>query len=173
MQPSLIYQKIHTIRGLSVMMDYDLAELYETETRVLKQAVNRNIERFPGDFMFQLTKDEHQTLRSQVVILNKPAGRGQHSKYLPYAFTEHGVAMLSSVLKNERAIQANIFIIRTFVLSRQFALSYSELTKEIKSLEKKYDQSFQEVFKALEYLLKQKSNEEDFTARTRIGFKKS
>jgi hypothetical protein len=104
----LIASKIYLIRDTKVMLDKDLAELYGVETRVLKQAVRRNIDRFPADFMFELTKDENQSLRSQNVTLK----RGQHSKYLPFAFTEHGVLMLSSVLKSERAIQVNIYPVK-------------------------------------------------------------
>jgi hypothetical protein len=104
----LIASKIYLIRGIKVMLDRDLAELYGVETKVLKQAVRRNIDRFPDDFMFTLIKDEYQSLRSQNVTLK----RGQHSKYLPFAFTEHGVLMLSSVLKSERAVQVNIYPVK-------------------------------------------------------------
>ena len=104
----LIASKIYFIRNMKVMLDRDLAELYEVETKALKQAVRRNIDRFPADFMFELTKDEYQSLRSQIVTLK----RGQHSKYAPFAFTEHGVLMLSSVLNSERAIQVNIYPVK-------------------------------------------------------------
>jgi hypothetical protein len=104
----LIASKIYLIRGIKVMLDRDLAELYGVETKVLKQAVRRNIDRFPDDFMFTLIKDEYQSLRSQNVTLK----RGQHSKYLPFAFTEHGVLMLSSVLNSERAVQVNIYPVK-------------------------------------------------------------
>lgn len=104
----LIASKIYLIRDTKVMLDKDLAELYGVETKVLKQAVRRNIDRFPTDFMFELTKNEYQALRSQIVTLK----RGQHSKYAPFAFTEHGVLMLSSVLKSERAIQVNIYPVK-------------------------------------------------------------
>lgn len=169
MQLSVIQNKIFEIRGHKVMLDFDLAEIYEVETRVLKQAVKRNINRFPSDFMFELTRTEYNFLRSQIVTLEK--GRGRYSKYLPYAFTEQGVAMLSSVLNSERAIQVNIVIIRTFVLIRQSALSYGELSAKIKKLEKKYNKNFSEIFKALEYLIAEKKNEDDLRSRTRIGFK--
>ena len=118
MLPTLIIQqKIYVIRGEQVMLDSDLAEMYGMETRALKQAVRRNINRFPSDFMFQLTKEEYDSLRSQIVTLKK--GRGQHSKYLPYAFTEQGVAMLSSILNSDTAIEVNIAIMRTFVAVRR------------------------------------------------------
>ena len=122
MLPTLIIQeKIHIIRGEKVMLDYDLAEMYGMETRTLKQAVRRNINRFPPDFMFELTKEEHVSLSSQFVTLK--TGRGQHSKYLPFAFTEQGVAMLSSILNSETAIEVNIAIMRTFVAVRQLVTS--------------------------------------------------
>ncbi|MDP3582958.1 MAG: ORF6N domain-containing protein [Ignavibacteria bacterium] len=111
-----ISTKIHLVRGEKILLDSDLANLYGVETRTLNQAVTRNISRFPADFMFRLTKDEYASLRSQIVILK----RGEHSKYLPSAFTEQGVAMLSSVLKSERAVQVNIAIMRAFVQMRKF-----------------------------------------------------
>ncbi len=155
MQLSVIQNKIHEIRGIKVMLDFDLAEMYEVETRVLKQAVKRKITRFPADFMFELTRPEYNFLRSQIVILEK--GRGKYSKYLPYAFTEQGVAMLSSVLNSEKAIQLNIIIIRTFVLVRQHLLNYEELQGKIKKLEKKYNKSFNDIYKVLELLLNDKN----------------
>jgi hypothetical protein len=129
----IITQKIIEIRGHKVLLDFDLAELYNTETRILKQAVRRNSNRFPEDFMFELTEDEWISLRSQIVTLK--TGRGQHSKYLPFAFTEQGVAMISSVLNNERAIEINIAIMRSFVSLRKFALTYEELTKRVTEIE--------------------------------------
>jgi hypothetical protein len=171
MEVSVIQNKIYEIRGHKVMIDYDLAAMYEVETKMLKRAVNRNEERFPADFMFQLTKQEYDSLRYQIGTLEKGQGRGRYSKYLPYAFTEQGVAMLSSVLNSEKAVQVNIIIIRTFVLIRQAALSYTELSEKIKKLEKKYNKNFKEIFKALEYLIAEKQQEEDFKNRTRIGFK--
>lgn len=157
---------------MKVMLDYDLAAMYEVETKQLKRAVNRNAGRFPPDFMFQLTRTEYNALRHQTGTLEKGQGRGKYSKYLPYAFTEQGVAMLSSVLNSEKAIQVNIIIIRTFVLIRQFALTYKELQEKITKLEKKHNKDFKEVFRALEFLVQKKTNEEDFKNRERIGFKK-
>ena len=133
MEIEVIQNKIFEIRGYKVMLDFDLAELYQTETKVLKQAVRRNLNRFPSDFMFELTKIELNSLRSQIVTLKN--GRGQHSKYMPFAFTEQGVAMLSSVLNNDKAIDINIAIMRTFVTIRQFTLSYSELKNRIEEIE--------------------------------------
>ena len=108
-----IERKIFIIRGQKVMLDSDLADLYEVEIRILVRNVKRNLERFPEDFMMQLTNDEHDSLRSQFGILKK--GRGQHRKYAPYVFTEQGVAMLSSVLRSKRAVQVNVEIMRAFV----------------------------------------------------------
>jgi hypothetical protein len=146
-----IEKAILLIRGQKVMLDADLAELYGVETRVLVQAVKRNLERFPEDFMFQLNKDDVDFLTSQIVTLKK--GRGQHSKYLPYAFTEQGVAMLSSVLRSQRAIQVNIEIMRAFIRLRQMLASHVELARKLDALEKKYDAQFKQVFEAIRQLM--------------------
>jgi hypothetical protein len=148
------------------MLDFDLAEMYEVETKVLKQAINRNKKRFPSDFMFILTQKEFQSLRSQIVT-SKRGG----TRYLPYAFTEQGVAMLSSILNSERAIQVNIVIIRTFVLIRQVAMANKELYEKILKLEKKYNKNFREIFRALECLITEKKNEQEQKNREQIGFK--
>jgi ORF6N domain len=145
-----IERKIYLVRGHKVMFDSDLADLYEVPVRVLNQAVKRNINRFPEDFMFQLTKEE-ESLRSQIVTLNK--GRGHHRKYLPYAFTEQGVAMLSSVLNSERAVQVNIAIMRAFVKLREMIVSHKDLAKQLNALEKKYDAQFKVVFDAIRELM--------------------
>ncbi len=148
----IIKTKIHNIRGKQVMLDSDLAELYDVETRILNQAVKRNIERFPEDFMFQLTNEE--SLRSHFVTLNK--SRGQHRKYLPYAFTEQGVAMLSSVLRSMKAIEVNIKIMRAFVAMRNFLLKNKDVFNRLDNLERKQieyqiktDKNFEEIFGAL------------------------
>ena len=146
-----IEKTILVIRRQKVMLDADLAELYGVPTRALVQAVKRNIERFPADFMFQLNKEEADSLRSQIVTLKK--GRGQHSKYLPYAFTEQGVAMLSSVLHSPRAIQVNIEIMRAFIRLRQMMASHTELARKLDALEKKYDAQFKSVFEAIRRLM--------------------
>ena len=130
------------------MLDQDLAELYGVKTKALKQAVRRNIKRFPPDFMFELTKEENQILRSQNVTLK----RGQHSKHLPFAFTEQGVAMLSSVLNSERAIQVNILIMRAFTRLRQMLSTHEELKGKIEAMERKYDEQFRVVFDAIKQL---------------------
>ena len=137
------------LRGQKVMLDRDLAELYGVATRVLKQAVRRNIKRFPPDFMFELTRQENQSLRSQNVTLK----RGQHSKYLPFAFTEQGVAMLSSVLNSQRAIDVNIEIMRAFVRLRQMLSAHKDLGRKLAALEKKYDDQFKTVFEAIAELM--------------------
>lgn len=130
MELQIIKDKIFEIRGNNVMLDYDLAEMYHVETKNLKRAVRRNIERFPDDFMFELTKEEYDFLRCNFGTIDKP-GRGQHIKYLPFAFTEQGVAQLSSVLNSPLAIQVNISIIRAFVELRRYALGYAELNRKL------------------------------------------
>jgi len=171
MQPQLIESKIYSIRGQKVMMDFDLAELYETETKVLKQTVRRNWERFPEDFMFQLSKEEFESLRSHFVTSNRRGG----TRYMPFAFTEQGVAMLSGVLKTPKAVQVNIAIMRAFVAIRQFALNYAELTQRIAEIEKrldKNDESLTDVFQAIHFLLQKDSEETEQKNRRKIGFKK-
>lgn len=148
-----IATKILYLRGEKVLLDSDLALLYGIETRVLKQSVRRNIGRFPGDFLFELSSEEWVALRSQNVTLEK--GRGEHSKYPPFAFTEQGVAMLSGILNSPRAIETNIAIMRTFVALRRLMQSNKELASKIKLLEKKYDQRFKIVFDTIQQLIKQ------------------
>lgn len=137
----IIERKIYLIRGHKVMLSTDLAELYEVEPRVLLQSVKRNIERFPSDFMFQLDYQEFTNLKSQIVISSWGGLRK-----LPYAFTENGVAMLSSVLNIERAVKVNIEIMRAFVSLRKMLASNVELSRKLASLEKKYDAQFRVVF---------------------------
>jgi len=146
------------------MLDYDLAALYEVETRVLNQAVKRNIRRFPVDFMFQLNKNEWETLMSQFVI-SKTEKRGGTQK-LPYAFTEQGLAMLSGILNSDKAIDVNIAIMRAFVLIRQYALTYKELTDKLKEIEGK----FTDVYEAINYLLDKDKLQVEQKQRKRIGF---
>ncbi len=142
MEIQIIQSKIHMLRGQRVILDFDLAELYEVPTKALNQAVKRNIVRFPDDFMCQLSLDEWQNLRSQFVTSNSNrsqivTGSQKHreGKSLPYAFSEQGVAMLSSVLRSEKAIQVNIAIVRTFIELRQYARSFSELAEKVGQLE--------------------------------------
>jgi hypothetical protein len=158
-----IANRIILIRGHKVMLDRDLAELYQVETRVLTQAVRRNIKRFPDDFMFVLKDREFSLLMSQSVI-SKNTGRGGTRKP-PMAFTEQGVAMLSSVLKSERAIEVNIAIMRAFVEMRQMLATHKDLKKKIEAMESKYDEQFQVVFEAIRQLL-----EEDEKPKRKIGF---
>lgn len=144
--------KILIIRGRRVMLDSDLAKLYGVPVKAFNQAIKRNIKRFPGDFMFRLSWEEVESSRSQFVTLK----RGQNIKYLPYAFTEHGVAMLSSVLNSERAIQVNILIMRAFTKLREILLTHKDLAVKIEALEKKYaehDQTIKEIFRAIRQLL--------------------
>ncbi len=169
MQLDVIQKKIYELRGQRIMLDFDLAELYETETKILKQAVKRNISRFPEDFMFELTRDEYLFLRSQFVTLEK--GRGRYSKYLPFAFTEQGVAMLSSVLKSNKAVEVNISIMRAFVFIRQYALSHKDLTDQLKKLERKYNRKFNDIYEAINYLLQKDKQDNQQKTRKQIGYK--
>ena len=146
---SMIERKIYLVRGKRVMLDVDLADLYGVETRALTQAIKRNISRFPEDFMYQLNKEEGELLRSQFVTSKGRGGR----RYLPYVFTEQGVAMLSSVLNSERAVQVNIQIMRAFTKLREMLSSNVELKRKIEDMERKYDQQFKVVFDAIKKLL--------------------
>ena len=157
-----IEKAILLIRGQKVMLDRDIAELYGVETRALKQAVRRNIKRFPGDFMFELTKEEFENWRSQFVTSNRDK---MGLRYRPMAFTEQGVAMLSSVLKSERAIEVNIAIMRTFVQLRQMLTTHKDLARKLMTLEKKYDEEFKIVFEAIHELMTPPEK-----PRSKIGF---
>lgn len=161
----LITNKIHFIRNQKVMLDYDLAVLYEIETKVLKQAVRRNIIRFPDDFMFELTEEEYKSLRSQIVTLEK--GRGKYSKYLPFAFTEQGIAMLSSILNSEKAIKINIAIMRTFVLLRNSILSLEEISKKVEDIENQLP----DIYKILNFLMDKNQQNTTTNDRPKIGYK--
>ena len=160
----IIGNMIYILRGHKVMLDYDLASLYGIETKYLKRAVRRNIERFPSDFLFELTAKEYESLRCQFGTLK----RGQHSKYQLYAFTEQGVAMLSSVLNTKRAIQVNIAIMRTFIKLREMIATHKGMKRKIDDMEKKYDKQFKVVFTALKELLGKPKDIEK--AKSRIGF---
>ena len=166
----VIERKIYELRGEKVMLDFDLAELYGVVTKVLNQAVRRNIERFPEeDFMFQLSKEEWNVLRSQIVTLEQ--GKGRYPKYLPYAFTEYGATMLASILRSEKAVKMNIVIIRAFIALRRSAMNYKEMADKLLQLEKQYNKQFTDVYQALDFLIKKKTKEEAFNQRRRIGFK--
>ena len=164
MELQIIQNRIFEIRGQRVMLDSHLAELYEVETRVLNQAVSRNSARFPSDFMFQLTDNEYEILTSQIVIAKKDNRGGRRS--LPYVFTEQGVAMLSSVLRSEKAIGINIAIMRAFVAIRQNLSIYKELKAQIEALESTSDQRFKDVYEALDLLIEDRN----FNNRNKIGF---
>ena len=152
------------------MLDMDLAKIYEVETRALKQAVRRNLDRFPEDFMFQLTKEEWSILRSQIVTLE--VGKGNHPKFLPFAFTEQGVAMLSAVLNSQRAVNASIAIMRAFVMIRQWALTYQELSDKLSDLEKLHNQKFNDIDQVLKYLLQKDHSKTQQVQREQLGYKK-
>src|SRR5690606_40114429 len=164
MQLTTIQNKIYEVRGQSVMFDFDLAELYEVETRVLKQSVRRNRNRFPQDFMFELTEAEINQMVSQNVIPSKSYLGGAS----PFAFTEHGVLMLSSVLNTEKAVQTNILIMRVFVQIRNFALNYKELSEKLKQLESKYDKSFNDIYRAIHYLIEKENQIGRASCRERV-----
>ena len=149
--PEVIERRILFIRGQKVMLDAHLADLYEVSTKRLNQQMRRNKKRFPKDFMFQLTKQENNTLRMHFATLKM--GRGQHGKYLPHVFTEQGVAMLSSVLNSERAVMVNIEIIRAFVRLRKLLATQKGLAYKLEKLERKYDEQFRVVFQAIRQLM--------------------
>lgn len=160
----IIERRIFSIRGHRVMISPDLAELYGVEPKVLTQAVMRNLKRFPHDFMFQLSKEEYETvkpLRSQNVTLK----RGSHAKYLPYAFTEQGVAMLSAVLNSDRAIETSIAIMKAFVRLRELMSTHKDLARKLDEMEMKYDHQFKVVFDAIRQLMKPVEK-----TKSRIGF---
>lgn len=162
LQETSISNQIYFIRGEQIMLDFDLAQLYGVETKRLKEAVKRNIERFPEDFMFELTPTEWENLRTQIASSSWGGIR-----YMPYAFTEQGVAMLSGILRSERAVEVNIAIMRTFVQLRKLMGSNKELAKKIESLERKYDEQFQAVFAVIKKLIQQEGK-----PRKMIGFNK-
>jgi phage regulator Rha-like protein len=183
----MIQNRIYEMRGERVMLDYDLADLYEVEIRTLNQSVKRNSKRFPKDFMFQLTKEESEglrlqnetlessnSLRSQFVIL-KTSSRGQHRKFMPYAFTEQGVAMLSGILNSDKAINMNIAIMRAFVEIRRILLKESNLAEQIKQIKNhlgEHDTQLNQIYDAMENLLDEKAGQRKWNERQRIGFRK-
>ena len=167
MELEAIKQSIHEIRGQKVILDFELAKMYQVETKRLKESVRRNIRRFPEDFMFELSTEEWVILRTQFAT---SSWGGQ--RYNPYAFTEQGVAMLSSVLNSEIAIDINIAIVRAFVMIRQFALTYQELNEKLIALEKKHNQKFTDIDQVLNYLIKKDQQVIQQTARKQVGYKK-
>lgn len=193
MQAQFIQQKIFEIRGQKVMLDFDLAALYEVETKVFNQAVRRNIESFPEDFMFRLTSKEWSSMRSQIVTSyiqtteNQSANSSQfvissqkkrRKDLLPYAFTEHGVTMLASILKSPIARKMNIAIVRAFIALRKFAIQYKDILEQLDGLREKiggHDAQLNQIYEALESMLDKKTDEENklkaWENRKRIGFK--
>ncbi|WP_368235525.1 ORF6N domain-containing protein [Bacteroides caccae] len=167
MDLQIIQNKIFEVRSCRVMLDYHLAELYQVETRALKQAVKRNIERFPSDFMFVLTQEEANLLLSIGVSQNMIPPDYNFGVAMPMAFTEQGVAMLSSVLRSKVAIEVNISIMRAFVLMRQMAIGYEELSRRIEELEVSTDAQFNELYQALTQLLSQSKQQKE---RRPVGF---
>jgi len=167
MEIEIIKNSIHEIRGKKVILDFELAKLYGSETKRLKESVRRNSKRFPIDFMFELTHDEWTNLRSQ----NASSSWGGQ-RYLPFAFTEQGVAMLSSVLNSERAIEVNITIMRAFVMMRQWALTHQELSKRLDALEQQYGQKFSDIEQVLNFLIQKDQKQAQQKQRSQIGFKK-
>lgn len=167
MDLQIIQNNIFEVRGCRVMLDYHLAELYQVETRALKQAVKRNIERFPSDFMFVLTQEEANLLLSIGVSQNVIPPDYNFGVAMPMAFTEQGVAMLSSVLRSKVAIEVNISIMRAFVLMRQMAIGYEELSRRIEELEVSIDAQFNELYQALTQLLSQSKQQKE---RRPVGF---
>lgn len=167
MDLQVIQSKIYEIRGFKVMLDFDLAELYQVPTKRLKEQVRRNQSRFPGDFMFELSNEEYRFLRSQIATIENP-GKGRYSKYLPYAFTEQGVAMLSSVLNSPIAIDINISIMRAFVRLRELITGYTELNRKLEEFIVDTDMRFADVMDIINEMLKEKQQPEE--PRKRIGF---
>lgn len=174
-----IQDKIYEVNGIKIMLDFDLAELYEVETRVLNQAIKRNIESFPEDFMFRLTKEEWENMSSQFVTTSSSSQfvmmdlpKNRTGKYLPYAFTEHGVTMLASVLRSPKARKMNIAIVRAFVALRRILLNIDDLKSQILELETKYDNQFEDIFEAIQFLMTENKEIETRNERVKIGYKK-
>ena len=194
-----IQNRIYEIRGQRVMLDFDLAALYEVETKVFNQAVKRNMKRFPHDFMFRLSKEEWESLESQItpskssdvkviepVINNTTSlrsqnvtlkkGRGGHKKYMPYAFTEQGVAMLSGILSSDTAIEMNIAVMRAFVEIRRIVLMQNDVREQLRLIKNKlgdHDVQLNQIYDAMENLLDEKAAERKWKDRDRVGFKLS
>lgn len=173
MQVSVIQQKIYEVRGHKVMFDFDLALIYGTQTRILKQSVRRNIDRFPKDFMFQLTRKEWKEV---ITICDNLPDMIKFSPALPYAFTEHGVTMLASILKSKKAVKMNIAIVRAFIALKQFVLNYKELADEIKQIKRSvrnHNDQLNQIYTAIENMLDEKAEKKRaWIERERIGFKK-
>ena len=165
---SQIEKTIYVIRGQRVMLDFDLAIIYDVETRILNQAVNRNRDIFPNDFMFQLTKKEWENMSSQIVMTYSSR---RPKKALPLAFTEHGVTMLSNILKSKKARRISVSIVRAFIALKQYALTHKDLSEKLKELEIKYNKQFKDIYEAINYLLKKDKLIVEQKERKRIGYK--
>jgi len=180
-----IQNRIYEIKGERVLLDFDLAVLYEVPTKVLNQAVKRNIKRFPKDFMFQLTKEELEELRLQIETsetgdssrsqnVTLKSGRGSNVKYLPYAFTEQGIAMLSGILNSDKAIAMNIAIMRAFVEIRRILIQETDLRIQLNQIRERigeHDTQLNAIYDAMENLLDEKAAQKKFGERRRVGFK--
>lgn len=188
MNTNVIKNRIHTIRGQRVMLDFDLAALYGVETRALNQAVKRNIERFPEDFMFRLTEEEwgnwSQIVTSSEEVDNHEDGNSSQfvmsssnrgKTYLPYAFTEHGVTMLASVLRSEKAVSMSIAVVRAFIVLKEYAVTQNALTDQLQEIRDRlgeHDAQLNSIYTAIENLLDEKADQKNWEDRERIGFKK-
>ncbi len=173
----MIQNRIYEVNGIKIMLDYDLASLYEVETRVLNQAIKRNKDSFPDDFMFRLTTEEWELLSSQIVTSSSQfvmmeIPKNRTGKYLPYAFTEHGVTMLASVLKSPKARKMNIAIVRAFIALRKVILNIESLQNQMKDLETKYDHQFEDIYDAIQFLMTENKEIATLNERNKIGFKK-
>jgi len=169
MPNALLQSKIHELRNQKIILDFDLAALYEVETKALNQAVKRNIKRFPVDFMFRLTSDEWESMRSQFVTASQSK---RNKDTTPYAFTEQGIAMLSGILSSDVAINVNIAIMRTFVMMRKYASEHKSFDEKLQQMETKYDKQFSNVYEALNYLIKKNETDSKPKERKQIGYKK-
>lgn len=180
MNLNIIQQKIFEIRGQKVMLDFDLAALYEVETKVFNQAIKRNLESFPVDFMFQLTRIEWKSIENQIVNpmwsqIVTTSQKYRREGHLPYVFTEHGVTMLASILKSPKARQMNIAIVRAFIALRKFAIEHRDIMEQLSELKQRigeHDVQLSQIYDAIENLLDSKAEEKKWEERERIGFKK-
>jgi len=175
MNLTIIQQKIFEVRRQKVMLDFDLAALYEVETRALNQAIKRNSESFPDDFMFRLTAKEWDEISSSQIVMMESVPKNRTGKYLPFAFTEHGVTMLASVLKSQKARKMNIAIVRAFIALKKFVLQQTDVMEQLSELKQRigeHDIQLHQIYDAIENLLDQKAGEKTWADRERIGFKK-
>ena len=168
MELELIKRSILEIRGKKIILDFELAKMYQVETKYLKRTVRNNLKRFPPDFMFEITNDEWSSLRCNFSTSKKQGG----IRYVPFAFTEQGVAMLSGLLNSDVAIEVNINIMRAFVLMRQFALTYQDLSEQLKDLENRHNQKFDDIEQVLKYLIQKDKKQIQEGERKQVGYKK-